>query len=108
VSQWSGSDPGTTLPYRSEQVVSRSLGAKVVLYNPEVREVSVLNATAAAVWEMCDGATPLADAVTRLKARFRIAETRDVAADVAAVLQTLSGRGLLRLSGVSRTEDVVG
>jgi hypothetical protein len=88
--------------------VSRSLGAKVVLYNPEVREVSVLNATAAAVWEMCDGATPLADAVTRLKARFRIAETRDVAADVAAVLRTLSGKGLLGASGASLTGDMVG
>jgi Coenzyme PQQ synthesis protein D (PqqD) len=108
VSQWSGSDPGTTLPCRSEHVVSRSLGAKVVLYNPEVREVSVLNATAAVVWEMCDGATPMADAVTRMKSRFRIAETRDVAADVTAVLQTLSGRGLLRASGLSPTEEVVG
>jgi len=88
--------------------VCRSLGAKVVLYNPEVREVSVLNATAAAVWEMCDGATPLADAVTQLKDRFRIAEARDVAADVAAVLQTLSGKGLLRASGMGPTEEVVG
>lgn len=95
MSQWSGSDPGTTLPRRSEHVVCRSLGAKVVLYNPDAREVSVLNATAAAVWEMCDGETPLADAVARLKARFHAAETRDVQADVTAVLQTLSRRGLL-------------
>jgi len=88
--------------------VSRSLGAKVVLYNPEVREVSVLNATAAAVWEMCDGATPMVEAVARMKSRFRIAETRDVAADLTAVLQTLSGRGLLRASGLSPTEEVIG
>jgi hypothetical protein len=80
----------------------------VVLYNPEVREVSVLNATAATGWEMCDGATPLTEAVARLKARFHIAETRDVAADVAAVLQTLAVRGLLRQTSASFAEDGAG
>jgi hypothetical protein len=89
-------------------VVSRPLGGKIVLYNPDAREVSVLNATAAVVWELCDGETPMADAVDRLKARFRSAETRDVEADVTKVLRTLSQRGLLGDSRFSPAEDAVG
>jgi hypothetical protein len=84
------------------------LGSKVVIYNPDAREVSVLNATAAAVWEMCDGETPLVDAVARLKSRFRIEEARDVRADVASVLSTLSGRGLLHASGGSSPGEAPG
>jgi hypothetical protein len=87
--------PGAALPLRAEGVVSRSLGARLVLYHPVSREVSVLNATAAAVWEMCDGATPVADAVERLRQRFHVGDTRDVAGDVAAVVRTLVERGLV-------------
>jgi hypothetical protein len=88
-------------------VVSRPLGAKVVLYNPDVREVSVLNATAATVWDLCDGQTPLADVITRLRARFHIAESRDVEADVTTVLHTLARRGLL-CDAIASAEDGIG
>jgi len=108
VSECSGNGASTTLPRRSDHVVSRPLGGKVVLYNPDSREVSVLNATAAAVWELCDGNTPVADAVARLKGRFRIAEARDVEADVATVLRTLSRRGLLCDPVGISSEDGIG
>jgi hypothetical protein len=94
-------DPARALPQHVDGVVSRTLGRKLVLYNPESREVSVLNATAAIVWELCDGQTPVAEAVARLRARFRVAESRDVTEDVAAVVRTLTRQGLLREAGHS-------
>jgi hypothetical protein len=77
----------------------------MVLYRPDSREVSVLNATAAAVWEMCDGSTPVADAVARIHARFRVEESRDVSEDVTAVVHTLSQRGLLEASAGRYAEE---
>ena len=98
---------GGILPRRSDGVTTRSLGSKLVLYNPGSREVSVLNATAAAVWELCDGETPVADAVARLQTRFRGAGTRDLGADVAAVVQMLSERGLLSAPRDRAPEEIV-
>src|SRR5262249_1901239 len=98
---------GSTLPRQSEGITTRSLGSKLVLYNPGSREVSVLNATAAAVWELCDGQTPVAEAVARLQTRFRVDGTRDLKADVAAVVQMLTERGLLSASRDRAPEEVV-
>lgn len=92
--------PGAALPLKVAGVISRPLGARLVLYHPVSREVSVLNATAAAVWEMCDGAMPMADAVEQLRQRFHVGETRDVAGDVAAVVRTLAEKGLVSCSRV--------
>src|SRR5688500_3244365 len=96
---------GAALPRRASGIVSRSLGGKLVLYNPASREVSILNATAALVWELCDGETPVTAAVERLQLRFRAAASRDVAADVAAVLRTLAQRGLVSDPASGRAGD---
>jgi hypothetical protein len=96
------------LPRRAEKIVSRTLGSRLVLYHPDTREVSVLNATAAAVWELCDGRTLLADVVTRLQARFRIEEARDVTADVTAELRTFAERGLISAPVPERMEEALG
>jgi hypothetical protein len=68
----------------------------------------VLNATAAAVWELCDGRTLLAAVVTRLQARFRIEEARDVTADVTAVLRTFLERRLIGAPASEHREEALG
>jgi len=100
--------PAAALPRRVDGIVTRTLGAKLILYNPESREVSVLNASAAAVWELCDGETPVAVAVGRLQSRFRIATPRDLQADVTAVLRMLAQRGLGQMPERGRLEEPLG
>lgn len=94
------------LPRRVEGIVVRPLGTRLVLYHPGSREVSVLNATAAAVWAMCDGCTSLAEAAARIRERFRVPVERDVARDVTAVTRTLTERGLLHTSSMAPAGEV--
>ncbi len=99
-----GIDLARPLPRQVEGATCRPLGARLVVYNPDSREVSVLNPTAAAVWELCDGVTPVASAVAALRARFRVDASRDVAADVDAVVRTLTERGLVHTPAATRGE----
>ncbi|MFH1570952.1 MAG: PqqD family protein [Gemmatimonadota bacterium] len=57
--------------------------------------VHLLNATAAFVWERCDGSHPAARIAAELAQRTGESLAR-VAADVAAALATLRERGLLQ------------
>jgi hypothetical protein len=98
--------PDALLPARKEGVVSRALGSRLVLYHPATPEVSVLNATAAAVWELCDGKSRVTDAVDALRARFRVPASHDLERDVAATLATLSGRGLLSVPDGGSPRDI--
>ena len=114
-------DPRAALLHRSAMQGSfGGLGLRVEMAEGLVRIVAPIPGTPAARAGLQSGdlivrfddrpvlGMTLAEAVTRLKTRFRIAEARDVAADVAAVLQTLSGKGLLRASGMSPAEDRIG
>lgn len=100
--------PARALPRRVDGIVSRPLGAKLILYNPQSREVSVLNASAAAVWELCDGETPVAAAAGKLAARFSVGGSRDLQADVTAVVRTLVQRGLVLEPSPAGAEDAPG
>jgi pyrroloquinoline quinone biosynthesis protein D len=70
----------------------RVTGGRVLLY-PE--GVLLLNRTAAAVLELCDGRRPVADVSAALAARFG-ATPEAVTADVSEFLGRLRERGLVR------------
>ena len=84
-------------PKARDDVVFRPLGREWVLYDPGSRKVHVLNATAALVWELCDGEH---DAVAMARAlRQTVADPPDddtVREDVADALATFRDEGLLR------------
>ena len=85
---------GDLLP-RVRPLNARAAGEDTLLSDPGDGKVHFLNATAALVWQCCDGRTTLDDCVRRLRAAFAIPLEADVAADVRDVLADLTQRGLL-------------
>jgi hypothetical protein len=82
-------------PQRRDDVVSQPAGGETLLYDPVADAVHVLNATALAVWELCDGQHTAAQIETALRARFAGTGSRDVAGDVADTLARFQAERVL-------------
>ncbi len=82
-------------PRVREDVVFRRLGDDFAVLDPSKRVVHILNATAAAVWVLCDGTRSL-DTITREIAEvFEDGDGSDVASDVERTVSDFAERGLL-------------
>jgi hypothetical protein len=82
-------------PRRRGDVVSQPAGVETLLYDPAADAVHVLNATALAVWELCDGRHTAAQTEAELCAHFVGTGGRDVAGDVARVLARFRAESVL-------------
>lgn len=80
---------------RRRDLPARPAGSELMIRDPVNGRVHFLNATAAAVWECCDGETMRTDCERRLRSRFEVPEPADLQADIQAVLQGFSEKGLL-------------
>lgn len=87
--------PDSSKPCRRADLVFQPAGADMLVYDPAADIVHVLNHTALAIWEMCDGRHAAADIEAMLRARFAATERHDVAADVGAILNHFKAAGLL-------------
>lgn len=85
----------TTREFRPcPQVLETEMGADLSLYHPGREEVTLLNETAADVWRLLDGETPLGDIVELLAAAYR---TRPdlIAPEVSETIDRLIEAGLV-------------
>lgn len=87
-------DAPDRMPRGRTDVDEEVLDGEAVVYDPRTGALHHLNATATAVWGLCDGETTVADAVRELADAFA-APAEQVRADVAALLGDLAERGLL-------------
>jgi PqqD family protein of HPr-rel-A system len=84
---------------QSTDVTSSDLDDEVVLYNLRTDQVHVLNATAAAIWELCDGTLTPREIALALADAFGVAESR-VLPDVQGMLTEFRSAGLVELAEV--------
>ncbi len=85
----------TTREFRPcPDVLETEMGADLSLYHPGREEVTLLNETAADVWRLLDGATPLGRIVELLAAAYEI-QPEQIADDVAATVLRLAEAGLV-------------
>lgn len=82
------------LPRRRTDVVLREEANQTLVCTREGGTTYVLNPTARAVWELCDGSTTVAELADALCEVFAVPRSR-VVADVAAILERLSEVGLV-------------
>lgn len=84
-----------TLPRRRAHVEERSAGSELVLYDPVGGRLHVLNATAAAVWRLCDGSLPAVALAGRFSDGFLVGRDQDPLADVKELLCSFLEAGLI-------------
>jgi hypothetical protein len=85
------------VPRRRSDLVVGDLndGAETALLNLESREVTNLNATAAAIWYLCDGVRDVAAIADEVSGAFPQVDRAVVEADVRRMIAQLKDRGLL-------------
>ena len=74
------------------------MGRELLITDPDTGQVHFLNATAAEVWDCCDGQVTLAACEERLRLRFAVPGTVNLSSDIAVILRDLETRGLLLTS----------
>lgn len=82
------------LPPRRD-VPSRIVDQELLVRDPQTGQVHFLSATAALIWNCCDGQTSFAECASRLNAAFAIPEGVDIGADIQEALDGFAQRGLL-------------
>jgi hypothetical protein len=82
-------------PRRRSHVEERRAGEDLVLYDPAGGRLHVLNATAAAIWNLCDGSLPAPAIAGKFSAEFRVDPGQDPQADARLLLRSLFEAGLI-------------
>ena len=87
-------DWATAIPTRNGQAWVRRGSDDTAVFNPETEKLHLLNASALAIWELCDGST------TGVEMAEAVAELTDLdieaaLADIAIALGELAREGLI-------------
>jgi hypothetical protein len=87
----------SAVPRRRKDLVVGDLndGAETALLDLESRAVTSLNATAAAIWYLCDGMRDAADIADEVHQAFPQMDRAVILADVQRTIVVLEERGLL-------------
>jgi len=80
---------------RRPEVICQPAGEEMLLYDPVADAVHVLNCTALAVWELCDGQHTTGDIVAYLRTHFAGTPGRNLIQDVQDVLHILEREYLI-------------
>lgn len=89
------SAPAADRPLRAQGVSVRRSSEDIMVLAPGPEAEFVLNPTAFALWQLCDGETTVEEMVEAVVQLFLI--TREQAArDVSAAVQRMRGAGLIR------------
>jgi PqqD family protein of HPr-rel-A system len=90
-----GNDPRQRWqPLRKGDVWVRREGDQTAVYDPDTTRFHMLNPTALAIWEACDGETTVAEIIEAV-IELTDAETARATEDVTRALQNLLDAGLL-------------
>jgi hypothetical protein len=85
-----------TKPLRREGILSKELGDETVLYHQDGSAIHVLNRTALAIWELCDGAHTVQEMDQSIRSIFDLPNPQvDVAGDIERTLSLFRDKGLL-------------
>ncbi|MGC8780583.1 MAG: PqqD family peptide modification chaperone [Anaerolineae bacterium] len=88
-------DSTAALPVRNSRMIHQRAGKDTLLYDPDTDRIHLLNPTALAIWEQCDGRHTPAEIAAYLAAAFARTSDRDLLADVHAALASFAEGGLL-------------
>ncbi len=93
-------------PRRRGEFPSRQAGQDLVLYDSERGRLHVLNPTASAIWDLCDGLHSLDEMAGTLARSFEMSPQADLVQDVKSIIDSFVQEQLL--SDVSSAVPISG
>jgi len=83
------------LPCRKSDIETKAIGSETLLCTTNGEEIHVLNATAALIWQLCDGLHNPQEMERSIREEFSVAAEMNVLADIENTLQILRSKNLL-------------
>jgi hypothetical protein len=84
-------------PRRIDGVLCKELGNETLLYWADGKTIHVVNRTALAIWELCDGQHTLPEMEEAIRTQFQApAQQIDIQGDILRTLQTFVDKGLVQ------------
>ena len=82
-------------PRRSAEIMEQIVGDEILLLGNNGQTVHVLNATAYAIWQLCDGQHNQSGIEAGVRDQFELPAEHDLAQDVTQTLVLFSEKGLV-------------
>jgi hypothetical protein len=83
-------------PSQSDNLKVYNLWDELVIYAPDQEQAISLNASAKAIWDLCDGQQTIAEMTETLGSQFNTSEA-DLLADIQATVDQFAELGLVKL-----------
>lgn len=83
-------------PRQSADFTQQQIADETLLVDADGKAVHVLNPTAFAIWQRCDGQHTPADIAAALREAFAVSDNTDLAADVQQTLALLREKNLIQ------------
>lgn len=84
------------IPHRKPGFIWRKVEKEIVLFNPDTNETFLLNPTAAAIWEICDGVCTIENIVDSIIERFEAdKERKEITQDIVEFIKEGEKNGYL-------------
>ncbi len=84
------------MPIAKADIEKSQMGDETLLYNSDNDKVTVLNKTAAAVWQLCDGKHTISQITEMINESFNPPDDCDVSGDVEATIEKFRQDGVLK------------
>jgi|GEM_PF-554568 len=88
-------------PCRKGSIVARDLDGEAILYNPETRQVHILNKAALLVWQLCDGQHSIGDMVAAIADLYSLSveererEAISIEQDIQGIIHDFEIQGMI-------------
>ena len=79
----------------AKKVITKELDSELMLYDPDVDAVHVLNATALLVYKLYGQGKELAEIEQEIRQRFAVGRDRDIASEIRECIAELQAKGLI-------------
>ncbi|MEW5804174.1 MAG: PqqD family protein [bacterium] len=93
-----GDEISKKAPCRKDSLMLRDLDEETILYDPDTRQIHILNKTAFLVWQLCDGMHSIADmtaAITRTCSLTQ-GEIDRIEHDVRSIVSDFEAQGMVK------------
>lgn len=82
-------------PKAKENLTIQDLGDETLIYDPESEKVHVLNATAQAIWNLCDGSHTIEDIQKSLANTYPQVSQNDLLTDINTIVDDFKDKKII-------------
>jgi len=82
-------------PKRRENITIQDLGDETLIYDPEKENVHILNATAKAIWDLCNGENSIEDIQKNLINLFPGVSQDDLLSDISTTINDFKDKNII-------------